>query len=174
MSRRKGQRVKIEPHGDWYTFRARVDVEGQMKRPFRRIQVSPVDPAALDWLNASECYRKAVKMMAKLEGRNEEVIEGEGKGDAVLVNPIDVNPTGVVPAEIAPAKPRVPTFAEQTKIFMKSDARAPSTKKLRRSSLDNWLLPMFGDLPLDKITNKKVQDLVSWMKTGGPMPGGKE
>lgn len=174
MSRRKGQRVKIEPHGDWYTFRARVDVEGQVKRPFRRIQVSPIDPAALDWLNASECYRKAVKMMAALEGRNEEVVDGEGKDDEVLVNPIDAKPTALVPVEIAPIKLSVPTFAEQAKIFIESDVRARSTKYNSRSFLDNWLLPMFGDLPLDKITNKKIKELVAWMNKGGPMPGGKE
>lgn len=171
MSQRRGQKVKIEPHGGNYTFRARVDVKGQEKRVFRRIIVSPIDPAAPGWLNASECYRKAGKMMAALEGRNEEIVEGDAK---VLVNPIDVNPTGVVPVEIAPTKPCVPTFAEQAKIFMKSAVQARSTKKGRRSYLDNWLLPMLADFPLDKITNKKVQELVAWMKKGGPMPGERE
>jgi hypothetical protein len=175
MSRRKGQKVKIEPHGGWYTFRARVDVEGQKKRVFRRIQVSPIDPAAPGWLNASECYRKAVKMMAALEGRNEEVVKGDGKDDEVLVNPIDVNPTGVVPAEVAPTKPSVPTFAEQAKALMQelkdpSDPKARSTQKTWGSYLKVWLLPMLGDLPLDKINNTHLKDLVAWMKKGGPMP----
>lgn len=174
MSRRRGQRVKIEEHGAWYTFRARVDVEGQGKRVFRRFKVSPTDPADPRWLNASQCERKAVKMMSAIEGRNEEVVEGEGKDDKVLVNPIHINPTGVVPTEVAPTKPGVPTFAEQAKIFMKSAVQSRSTKKSRQSYLDNWLLPMLADLPLDKITNKKVKELVAWMNKGGPMPCGKE
>lgn len=169
MSRRKGQKVKIEEHGGWNTFRARVDLEGQVKRVFRRIPVSPIDPAAIGWLNASQCERKAGKMMAALEGRNEEVVEAEeqgGSGDYVY--------EPVKPPVLAPAKPPVPTFGEQSKIFMKSAVQARSTKRGRQSYLDNWLLPMLADLPLDQITNKKVKELVAWMKTGGPMPSEKE
>lgn len=168
MSRRRGQKVKIEEHGGWYTFRARVDVEGQKKRVFKRIKVSPTDPAALGWLNASQCEYKAGKMMSALEGKNEEVVEGDGKGVSA-----DYVYEPVKPPVLEPTKPPVPTFGEQSKIFMES-AQRRSTKKGRRSTLNNWLLPMLGDLPLDKITNKKVKELVAWMKTGGPMPGGKE
>ncbi len=169
MSARRGQKVKIEPHGDWYTFRARVDVEGQVKRVFRRFKVSPIDPADPRWLNASQCEHKAGKMMAAIEGRNDEVVEGEekgGSGDYVL--------EPVKPPVPEPATPRVPTFAEQAKIFMKFTAQARSTKRGCWSSLNNWLLPMLGDLPLDKITNKKIQELVAWMKKGGPMPAERE
>jgi hypothetical protein len=163
--------VKIEPHGAWYTFRARVDVEGQQQRVLGRFQVSPTDPADPGWLNASERYRKAGKMMAKLEGRNEEVVEGDGKGV-----PGDYVIEPVKPTVPEPTTPTVPTFGEQAEIFMTSAAQRRSTKRSRRSYLDNWLLPMLADLPLDKITNRKVQELVSWMKKGGPMPmpGGKE
>jgi hypothetical protein len=174
MSRRRGQKVKIEPHGGWYTFRARVDVEGQIKRPFRRIPVSPIDPAATGWLNASECFRKAVKMMAALEGRNEEVVEGDEKGSKVLDNLIDVRQTGVVPTEAAGTNPSVPTFAEQAEVFMESAVQARSTKRMRWTYLNSWLLPALGNLPLDKITNKKVKELVAWMNKGGPIPGERE
>ena len=174
MSRRRGQKVKIEPHGGWYTFRARVDVEGQVKRPFKRIPVSPIDPAASDWLNASECYRKAVKMMAAIEGRSEEVVEGEGKDERVVVNPIVFKPTGFVSVEATMIKAGVPTFAEQAEVFMKSAAQARSTKRLRRTYLNKWLLPSLGELPLDKVTNKKVKELVAWLMMAGPMPSGKE
>jgi len=173
MSRRRGQKVKIESHGAWYTFRARVDVEGQQQRVLGRFPVSPIDPADPGWLNASQCYRKASKMMAELEGRNEEVVEDEGKDDEVLVNPIHVNPTVVVPVEIAPTKPSVPTFAEQAKMFMimaLEDNPSTSTIKNRNTYLDNWLLPMLGDLPLDQVTNGKLKALIAWMKKGGPMP----
>ena len=168
MSRRRGQQVKIEPHGGWYTFRARVDIEGQVKRPFRRFKVSPIDPADPRWLNASECYRNAVKMMAALEGRNEEVVEGEGKG----VSGSDGEAGEVV---VEPTKPRVPTFAEQAKALMQEfkDPKEPksrSTQDHSKSYLNRWLLPMLGDLPLDKINNTHLKDLVAWMKNGGPMP----
>lgn len=166
MSRRKGQRVKIEPHGENYTFRARVDVKGQEKRVFRRIIVSPIAPVAPGWLNASECHRKAVKMMAALEGRNEAVVEGEGQGGfGDTFEPVK-------PPVLEPAKPHVPTFAEQAKIFMveiQASDPADGTQELRKMQLDNWLLPVLGDMPLDQITNSTVKDLVSWMK-GGPRP----
>ena len=175
MSRRRGQKVKIEPHGGWYTFRVRVDVEGQMKRPFKRIQVSPIDPAAPGWLNASECLRQAGKMMAALEGRNEEVVEGEWKDHKVGINPNHINPIGIVPTEVAPGKPSVPTFAEQAKVFMQelkdpTDPKARSSQMVFDSYLKQWLLPMLGDLPLDKINNTHFKDLVAWMKKGGSMP----
>lgn len=179
MSRRRGQKVKIEPHGGWYTFRARVDVKGKVKRSFRRFKVSPIDPAAPGWLNASECCRKAVKMMAALEGRNEEVVKGEGTDGKVPVNPIDVHPTGVVPTEVAPTKPPVPTFAEQARALMQelkdpNDPKSLSIQGSWDSHLKCWLLPMLGDLPLDQINNTHLKDLVAWMKKGGPMPTRKE
>jgi hypothetical protein len=174
MSRRRGQKVKIEPHGAWYTFRARVDVEGQQQRVLGRFQVSPTDPADPGWLNASERYRKAGKMMAKLEGRNEEVVEGDGKGV-----PGDYVIEPVKPTVPEPVKPPVPTFAQQAKALMQefkdpNDPKARSTQGNSASYLKVWLLPMLGDLALDKINNTHLKDLVAWMKKGGPMPTRKE
>lgn len=175
MMRRRGQKVRIEPHGGNYTFRARVDVMGQEKRVFRRLIVSPIDPAVPGWLNASECHRKAIKMMAALEGRNEEVVEGEEQGGSsgdYVIGPAK-------PPVSAPTKPRVPTFAEQAKVLMQNfkdpnDPKARSTQNGSGSYLNVWLLPMLGDLPLDKINNTHLKELVAWMKKGGAMPTRKE
>ncbi|WP_325382354.1 hypothetical protein [Edaphobacter sp.] len=158
--------MKIEPHGGWYTFRARVDVEGQVKRVFRRFKISPIDPADPRWLNDSQCYHEACKMMAAIEGRNDEVVEGEEKG-------------GSGDYVIEPFKPPVPTFAQQAKALMQefkdpNDPKARSTQGNSASYLKVWLLPMLGDLPLDKINNTHLKDLVAWMKKGGPMPTRKE
>ncbi len=150
MSRRKGQQVKIEVHRASYTFRGRVDVEGQDKRRYKRIQIAPIKRGAPGWLNASQRRRKAVKMMAELEGNNEDVV-------------------------LKPGKLRLPTFAEQAKIHLRNledsdDPAAISTLAGYRSYLSNWLLPMFGDLPIDSITNTSLRELVAWMKKGGPVP----
>ena len=174
MSRRRGQKVKIEEHGGWYTFRARVDVEGQQKRVFKRIKVSPTDPGAAGWLNASQCEYMAGKMMSALEGKNEAVVEGEGKGV-----PGDYVIGPVKPTVPEPVKPPVPTFAQQAKALMRefkdpNDPKARSTQGNSASYLKVWLLPMLGDLALDEINNTHLKDLVAWMKKGGPMPTRKE
>src|SRR5579863_4867504 len=64
---------------------------------------------------------------------------------------------------------RLPIFAEQAKALMQdfkdpNDPKARSTQNGSGSYLKVWLLPMLGDLPLDKINNTHLKDLVARMK----------
>lgn len=152
MSRRKGQQVKIEQHGANYTVRVRADIEGQKKRIFRRVNISPVSRRALGWLNSKEREFKAREIVGKQDADNKKIV---GAGDT-------------------PASRQI-TFAEQSRFYMeklrkREKPAAAGSLDSFQSHLKNWVNPMLGNLPLRSVGNGALKKLVSWMKTGGPMP----
>ena len=61
-------------------------------------------------------------------------------------------------------KKAVPTFSTYSEKYMKSFSamnHKPSTTRFYRSALDNHLLPIFGDMELDKITRKDIKDFIN-------------
>lgn len=153
MSRRKGQRAKIEVHGAYYTVRARFDVEGQVEREHRRIRISPVKRSAPGWLNSAERLRKADQIINELGANSEERFN----------------------AVVKPASSRTRTFAEQSRVFLRElrerdDPAAEGTLEHLERCINNWLIPMLGHLPLDHVDNSALKRLTSWMKKGGPIP----
>lgn len=155
MSRRKGQIGRIERHGQHYTLRVWMDVDGRVSRKHLRIPISPVDEGSPGWLNASERQNRAKQIIAEM-GIN---------------SPQRFN--AVVSADFAPLET---TFRDQAKTFIDS-LRGTVSKKtfdLWNGCIDNWLIPMLGDLPLEKVGNRALKGLVAWMKEGGPLPSGKD
>jgi hypothetical protein len=153
MSRRKGQHGTIEAHGAYYTVRARFDVEGQEKRAHQRIRISPIKRGAPGWLNRAERHRKAAELLFELGANSEERFN----------------------AIVKPAHSRPRTFAEQSKIFLRElrerdKPAAEGTLENWENCLRKWLIPMLGNLPLERVNNGALKRLVSWMKNGGAMP----
>lgn len=164
MSRRKGQNGTIEEHGNNYTLRVWMDVEGQEERAHVRIKICPIKRGSPGWLNAAERQNKAKQIIEKIRANSPERFS-----EVVLQTHLGER-----------------TFREQSEIFLenlrvRAEARekagadstasgAASTYENWGGCLRNWLIPMLGDLPLSKVNNGALKRLVAWMKVGGPMP----
>ncbi len=164
MSRRKGQNGTVEKHGNYYTLRVWMDVEGQEERAHVRIKICPIKRGSPGWLNTSERQNKAKEIIEKIRANSPERFN-----EVVLQTHLGER-----------------TFREQSEIFLqnlriRAEARekagVDSTASGSAGTLENWegiirnwLIPMLGDLPLSKVNNGSLKRVVAWMKTGGPMP----
>ena len=154
MSRRKGQRAKLEQHGSNWSFRVRLDIPGIEGRVHQRITVCPIKRGEPGWLNSVERQRKADELMSDLgansEERFNEVVLGASQGGQ-------------------------PTFGEQSAAYL--HMLETRTHPARRatiigygSALDNWILPLLGKLPLGRINNGELKRFVRRVTANGLLP----
>lgn len=155
MSRRKGQNgSRIEKHGGYYTSRLWMDVPEQEERVHIRVKISPVDRSAPGWLNKAERENKLKSIIAKMGANSEE------RFNEVVTR----------------TKNSLVTFAEQGEVYLEQLATrgehgaSPHTLEGFRLCLSNWLNPMIGTLPLEKVNSLELKRVVARMKQNGLMP----
>lgn len=140
MSRRSGQNGYIERSGEWYVVRWRMDVEGQEKRRYMREKVCPISGPGK--LSASERERKA-----------KQIVERSGANSEQRFNRVVLGET---------------TFREQAENYLHwvvtRDREPIKNVGSIKASLNKWILPVIGGLPLGSINNVTVKLLVDKMK----------
>jgi integrase len=147
MSRR-GQVGTIAVSGNWYVVRFWKYPPGQ-DRIHASERICPIEPKAPGYLPRGERRRRA-----------NEIVEASGVNDAQKF--IQTH-NGV-------------TFREQAEWFLNNSARRrrkpakPKTIEDWRYSLEKWLNPNLGDLPLASINNATVKPLVAKMAECGLSP----
>lgn len=147
MSRRTGQSGHIERSGKWWVVRWWMDVEGQENRAHMRAKICPIA--------GPECLTKSAR-----ERRAREIIAASGADTEERFNRVVKGVSSVL-------------FAEQAETClgnMKARTRkpvAPSTVSLWRGVIDNWLTPLIGEMPLDRVNNAALKQVVAAMKKGG-------
>jgi hypothetical protein len=150
MSRRSGQSGYIEKSGNWYVVRFRMDVPEQAKRKHMCVRISPISgPGSL---TKPERERKAKEIIAESGAdRPECLAHAEGISSGV-------------------------TFREQAAWWInhvqqrKRKPIAPATVESWQGSLDVWILPNLGDLPLSSVGNLVLKRLVEKMVEAGLSP----
>ncbi len=147
MSRRTGQSGHIEKSGKWWVVRWWMDVEGQEKRVHMRAKICPTDgPEAL---STSARKRRAHEIITASGADTEEYFNQVVKRDKQI------------------------TFEQQAEKWLrqmqerKRKPVAPSTISLWRGCIDNWLNPQTGKLPLEKVNNAVLKQVVAAMVKGG-------
>ena len=136
------QKGSIELSGNWYYVRFRMKIPGRKKRKKVREQVCPAKGRGA----MNELQRQV---------RAQQIVDASGANDDFFSR--KTNPKAAV------------TFRERAVVMMREVAKrkrkpiAPRTLALWRSSLDTWLLPALGDLPLSQINNATVKPLVAKM-----------
>ena len=147
MSRRTGQSGHIEKSGKWWVVRWWMDVEGQEKRVHMRAKICPIDgPEAL---STSARKRRAHEIITASGADTEEYFNQVVKRDKQI------------------------TFEQQAEKWLrkmqerKRKPVAPSTISLWSGCIDNWLNPQIGELPLEKVNNAVLKQVVAAMVKGG-------
>jgi integrase len=147
MSRRTGQSGHIEKSGKWWVVRWWMDIEGQDKRTHMRAKICPIDgPGSLT---------KSAR-----ERRAKEIIAASGADTEDHFNKVVKGVTQI-------------TFGEQAERWLrqmqerKRKPVAPSTISLWRGCIDNWLMPLIGEMLLEKVNNAALKQVVAAMVKGG-------
>ena len=149
MSRRSGQDGSIQKEGKWYVVRWWMDVERQEKRERKYARICPVSGPGK--LSASERERKSKEIIAASGADSVEHFERVVRSDHGI------------------------TFREQAAIWLdyirnrKRKPVAPSTLSNWKRTLDNWLNPNIGDMPLDAVNNLAMKQLVATMVASGEL-----
>lgn len=147
MSRRTGQSGHIEKSGKWWVVRWWMDVEGQEKRVHMRAKICPI--AGPEALSTSARKRRAHEIITASGADTEEYFNQVVKHDKQI------------------------TFEQQAEKWLrqmqerKRKPVAPSTISLWRGCIDNWLNPQIGKLPLEKVNNAVLKQVVAAMVKGG-------
>lgn len=141
MSRRSGQNGSVQKKGSQWHLRYYVDVPGQEKRPRRSLPLGPCKGP--NKIGRKEAERKAKEKLAELGVNTEEHLKKALSG--------------------------VYTFAQRV-AWCKQNRRAwlkgrPGPVKTMESQLHKHILPFFGDLPLDDITEDRVQEFITHLQT---------
>jgi integrase len=150
MSRRTGQSGHIEKSGRWWVVRWWMDVEGQEKRVHMRAKICPID--GLDTLSPSARKRRAREIIAASGADTEDHFNRVVKGHSSIA------------------------FEDQAEKWLnqmqqrKRKPVAPSTISLWRGCMDNWLMPLIGKMPLEKVNNAAMKQVVAAMTKGGLSP----
>lgn len=150
MSRRCYQYGSIEKSGKWYVVRFWEYVPGQDKPIHRCERICSIKGQGA--MNARQKQLRA-----------QQIVDASGVNDA-FVNGGKANPLAAV------------TFREQGKQWMKDDAKrkrdplADGTIENREYSLQKWLYPNIGDLPLSEVNNSTVKPLVTKLAGAGLKP----
>ena len=150
MSRRTGQSGHIEKSGRWWVVRWWMDVEGQEKRVHMRAKICPID--GLETLSASARKRRAREIIAASGADTEDHFNRVVKGYSSIA------------------------FEDQAEKWLnqmqqrKRKPVAPSTISLWRGCIDNWLTPLIGKMPLEKVNNAAMKQVVAAMMKGGLSP----
>lgn len=150
MSRRCYQYGSIESSGKWRVVRFWEYIPGKDKPTHRCERICPIKgPGALKKLQ----QRLKAQQIVDASGVNEEFLNGDRP-----------NPFAAV------------TFREQAENLMKEDAvrkrdpLAEGTLEGRQCTLNKWLCPYLGDLPLSEVNNVTVKPLVAKMAEAGLKP----
>jgi integrase len=142
MSATHYQKGSIELSGNWYYVRFRMKVPGQKKRKKMREKVCP--SSGPGFLTPSQ-----------REVKGQQIVDASGVNDGFLDK--KPNPKAVV------------TFRERGNAMLREVAKrnrkpiASRTLAKWRSSLDTWLIPGLGDLPLSEVNNATVKPLIAEM-----------
>jgi len=150
MSRRTGQSGHIEKSGKWWVVRWWMDVEGQEKRTHMRAKLCPIE--------GPESLTRSAR-----ERRAKETIAASGADSEEHFNRI-VNANSFVKFKDQVEK----WFRQMQERKRKPVAR--STLSLWRGCIDNWLAPQIGEMPLEKVNNAALKQVVAAMMKGGLSP----
>jgi hypothetical protein len=147
MARRSGQSGYIELKGNMFHVRYRIDVPGQEERSYKSVPICPVTgPGAIT--------------KPQRERRAKEIIAQSGADMEEYFNKVVAANLGI-------------TFRQQAEGWlhhMKSRKRKTISLKTAdtwRRTLDKWLIPNLGDVPLADINNRALKQLVSKMAAAG-------
>lgn len=150
MTRRSGQRGHIERIGNWYAVRFWMDVPGQQKRKHMCTKVCPI--SGLGRLTKPERERKATEIIAESGADTPQCLaKAEGISNGA-------------------------TLREQAAWWIHNVQRrkrkpiAPATVESWQGSLDVWILPNLGDVPLSSVGNLVLKGLVEKMVKAGLSP----
>jgi integrase len=144
MSRRSGQNGTVVIAGNWYRVRWRIDVEGQGKRINMSEKVAPV---------VFDRYGEPKLPSAEVERKARQIVEKSGANSEQRFN-------RVVLGEVS--------FRDQAKNYVRwattRDREPIRDSSSIEASLNKWILPAIGDLPLGNVHNITVKPLVTKMK----------
>ena len=152
MSRRTGQEGHTERSGKWWVVRWWMDVEGQDKRVHKRARICPVSGPGV--LSKSERTRRA-----------REIIAESGADTVEHFN-----------AVVVKKQETITTFQEQGARWLgslRTRKRKPvalSTTEDWERTLNKWLNPHIGSLPLSEVNNASLKRLVAVMSEAGLSP----
>ncbi len=141
MSRRSGQNPKPEIMGKWWTIRFWIDVAGQEKRMRVRERICPISGPGL-------------LTIPEIERRAKEIIQKSGADSPEYFARVEAINQGT-------------TFRQQAECWIdhiqirKRKPIARATASGYRSSLNKWLIPNLGDLPLADVDNQAGKELVA-------------
>jgi len=143
MSRRSGQKGQVIRKGAMWHIRFYVDVPGAEKRQRKSVLIGPA--VGKEKLTKPEAIRKGAEIIAEM----------------------GVNTAQHLERAIAPTP--VLTFGQRVEWCRKyhpawTDSR-PKTIRTMESALTKHILPRFGSLPLDSITETAVQEVRSGFET---------
>ena len=151
MSRRTGQNGHLERKGKYWVVRWWEDVFGQNERIHRSAQICPISgPGSL---TKSERERRAREIIRESGADTEEHFNQAVKHFQVCV-----------------------TFSEQAELWYFAETSrirkpvAAATRDFWRGSLDNWLIPHLGKLPVSEVNNSTLKPLVRVMAESGLKP----
>jgi integrase len=150
MSRRTGQRGHIEQSGKWWVVRWWMDVDDNNKRVHKRERVCPVSGPGT--LSKSARVRRGSEIVAASGADTEEYFKK-------TIN----QHTGVTFSEQAGS------WLDEVKIRKRKPV-ASSTIELWDGTLNNWLNPIIGSVPLSDVNNAVLKGLVAKMVAGGLSP----
>jgi hypothetical protein len=144
MKRRKGQNGTLVIQSCWHRVRFRKDVEGQEEQVNMSEKVAPV---ALDKYGKPKPPSQAMRRLAR------EIGERSGANSEEQFNRVVLGYT---------------SFREQAKIYLRwaetRDREPIKDTSTIEATLDRWILPEIGDLPLANVNNVTVKPLVTKMK----------
>lgn len=147
MARRSGQRGYLEKKGDSWVVRFWQDVAGSEKRAHRSVRVCPISgPGSM---SKPERTRKAAEIIAESGANSEELFNAV---QAVIMGD---------------------TFKQQSAKWLehmekrKRKPCKPATLQNWQSTLNRWILPRLGRLPLSKVDNITVKPLIDEMAGAG-------
>ena len=142
MSRRSGQKGHIVRKGAMWHIRFYVDVPGQEKRQRKSLPIGPT--IGKEKLTKPEAVRKGAELIAKTGVNSAEHLE-----------------RAVTPSPIVTFGQRVEWCRKYHQAWV--DGK-PHPIRTMESALTKHILPRFGSLPLDAITETSVQEFAAELK----------
>jgi integrase len=142
MSRRSGQKGQVVRKGDMWHIRFYVDVPGQEKRQRKSVPIGPA--GGKEKLTKPEAARKGAELIAQMGVNTKEHLER-----AITPNPVT-------------------TFRQRVEWCRKYHQAwtegKPHPIRTMESALKKHVLPRFGSLPLEEITETGVQEFAAELR----------
>lgn len=139
MSRRSGQKGNAERKGKMWHLRFYDDVPGQEERPRRSVPIGPCKGP--NKLTKPEAERKGAEMIAALGVNTEQHLTA-----------------AINPAPIVTFKDRVEWCRRYHKAWTEGK---PGPIATMESQLSKHILPVFGDTPVEQVTEDSVQEFIA-------------